>query len=165
MIGVEMEPVGGGRWRTTAVFLSAHCFADPACRWYRGAELRRFRWVSDSPGAPVVWVARGSNASYPSPGSCDGGHYSLDSCDHHDVTIRFPITSTRQNLGSRSRPFLGAAPSGCIPAENLPRVPRGAVAAAEECFWSEVPFRGWSGSPAGDPPTPYAAYLREVLGW
>lgn len=166
MIALEAQPAPGGRWRATAIFLSAHCFGDGACRWYGGSELTRFQWVADEHfGAPVVWVARGTHANYPSPSACDRGHHFFDSCDQHDVTVRFPVVSELQNVGSRKAPFLGRAISGCVAAVELWQVPRGAVAGAEECFWSERPFRGWTRTTSGDAPTPYAVYLREVLGW
>ncbi|HEX7120409.1 MAG TPA: hypothetical protein VF212_16565 [Longimicrobiales bacterium] len=155
-----------GRWRTEAVFLSAHCFGRSGgdCRWYRGDALARFEWADGRDrGAPRVWVAEGRNANYPSRDACDRGHYRLDTCDRHGTELRFPVVTMRQNLGSRARPAGG--PGGCVHggfagwASALPRAGR------IECFWrDDAPFFGWQ-SPDGGGATPYARYLLEVAGF
>jgi hypothetical protein len=165
MIAVELAPSGAaGSWRTTGVFLSAHCYGRSAgrCRWYRGPGLEAFRWAADVPfGAPRVWVARGKHAHYPTRASCDRGHWSYDTCDGNDTAVRFPIESARQNVGSRARPRHG--PGGCVFAGELPLGAAGADASARECIWDPArPFRGWQPDQAGTPPTSYARYLGEI---
>jgi hypothetical protein len=103
----------------------------------------------------VIWVSEGRNANYPSWQACDGGHYSLDTCDRHDTWYRFPVDPLR-NAGSRLAPRTG---SGCILGAELADVL--VDPDAEECFWrSDRPFGGWQGS--GDGVTPYARYLSEI---
>lgn len=162
MIIVDAVPAGEGRWRTEAVFLSAHCFgSSDACRWYRGDELRRFEWVDgESGGAPVVWVAAGKHANYPSRAACDRGYRWMDSCDGNDARYRFPILSPAQNIGSPERPVRG---TGCLDGHHLVAA-RPPAEETTECFWSlDAPFRGWTGEGPGV--TPYARYLFEIGGF
>jgi hypothetical protein len=83
--GVTVEPVvmfivvelgdepGASSWKVTGVFLSAHCFGRGAasCGSYRGPDLQRFRWHD---GGPIIWVAEGKHANYPSWQACNVGH-------------------------------------------------------------------------------------------
>lgn len=158
LVVVELAPAADGAdWHVTGVFLSAHCFgrSGGACRWYRGGDLRKLTW-SDS--APVVWVAEGRNAGYPSRAACDRGHHFIDTCDRHDVLYRFPVHHAR-NIGSRRTP---ASPDGCVRGAVLNDA--AATADALECFWrSDAPFRGWQNAGAGV--TPYDRYLREIAGF
>ncbi len=164
---VDVAPGADGRWTTTGVFLSAHCFGRSAgrCRWYRGRALDAFAWADGrARGAPVVWVARGKHANYPSRASCDRGHWLQDTCDRNDARARFPVLSARQNVGSRLRP--APAPGGCVAAEALPLGARGADAGTRECIWSPTSaFRGWQAVPDGADPTGYARYLHHVAGF
>lgn len=154
------------RWRTVGVFLSAHCLgrSDGRCRWYRDEALRAFTWVGDVPGgAPRVWVARGKHAHYPSRRACDQGHWFYDSCDGNRVTYRFPVLSTRQNIGSRERPLPG---DGCVAAEALPLGPSGADLNSRECLWdAAAPFWGWQADRAGTAPTSYGRHLAMIAGF
>lgn len=143
-------------WRAIGIFLSAHCFGRSGgdCRWYRGDELAGFAWDSS---APIVWVAEGRQANYRSQAACDGGHYSVDTCDHHDARYRFPIERDR-NIGSAARPTTAG---GCVDGSALEsdRVAADAI----ECFWrADTPFRGWQQEGAGA--TGYLRYLR-LLGF
>lgn len=154
-----------GRWRTEAVFLSAHCHgrSDGRCRWFRGAELERFSWADGAErGAPVVWVARGKHANYPSRRDCDSGYWYLESCDGNRAAYRFPVVHPGQNAGSRSHPFGVAGGSDCIAAESLPWAGADAVPGTTECIWREDgEFRGWMMGATGSGPAPYGRYLRE----
>jgi hypothetical protein len=157
------------RWVTEGVFLSAHCFgrSDGRCKWYRGADLRRFVWVNDQArGAPRVWVARGKHGNYPSSAECDAGHWYYDSCDGNSTRYRFPVVSATQNIGSRRRPLpepYAALPAGCIAGSRLPLPGRGFDAGTAECFWdSAAPFRGWQRTRVGTAPTPYARVLEHA---
>lgn len=145
------------------MFLSAHRFGRSGgdCRWYRDDELDAFEWVDGvEAGAPVVWVAEGRNANYPSRSACDRGHHSIDTCDHHSARYRFPVISDLQNIGSRIRPVNG---TGCVSGSDLLHSGTRVETAEVECFWSEdTPFRGWTGGGRGV--TPYARYLREIAG-
>lgn len=169
---VEAAPVGGGRWRTERVFLSAHCHgrSDGRCRWYEGRALRRFRWADGvERGAPVVWVARGKHAGYPSRAACDSGWWSLDTCDGNRAARRFPVVHARQDVGSRQRPFRGAAAGGgdCIGADFVGWGSGMVAGETEECFWREDrPFRGWQRAVEGESePAAYGRYLRERAGF
>ena len=140
----------------TGLFLSAHCFgrSSDSCRWYRGEDLKRFAWEGE---APIVWVAEGRNANYPTAAACDAGHHSIDTCDRHDARFRFPVAASR-NIGSRAVPV---SDDGCISARELGIVT--AESDATECFWSDVPFRGWQNT--GNGVTSYNRYLSEVVGF
>ncbi len=150
----------GERWHTTAVYLSAHCFgrASTRCRWYVADELDGFEWAGTPRGAPVVWVAEGKNANYPSRAACDAGHWLFDTCDRNEVRLRYPVDPAR-NIGSAEHP-LGA--SGCVTRGDLARRDPADTTAPVECVWSDVPFAGWQ-RPVQDPATPYVRYLRSLL--
>ena len=139
-------------WSPTAVFLSAHCFdgESDACRWHEGAELDDFDWRG---AGPVVWVASGRHANYPSDDACDAGHYWLDDCGGDALAVAWPVMADR-NVGSAEAPIGG---DGCV---SLPEEldPSLVAAGAIECFWSERPFRGWQGD-AHPGVTPYRRYL------
>ena len=85
-------------WQVTGVFLSAHCFgrSSGSCRWYRSTELAAFEWSNAS---PVIWVAEGRNANYPSQRRCNEGHHSIDTCDRNEFRYSFPLDPAR-NLGT-----------------------------------------------------------------
>lgn len=152
-----------GRWLTEAVFLSAHCFdgGNDDCRWFGGEqELEFFAWRDGRLSAPVVWVADGRHANYPTRANCDRGHRFTDSCDGPRVAYSFPVARDR-NVGSATRPIAG---TGCVDAAHggLP----GSDPDPEnvECFWTDRPFRGWQGV-AFQGVTPYRRYLLEVVGF
>lgn len=151
-------------WVVQGIFLSAHCHgrSDGRCRWYRGAALKRFQGIDQLGGlrAPVVWVARGTHAGYPSRADCDSGHWQFDTCDNNSVAVRFPVARGAQNLGSRSKPFMGAG--DCITPGRGGWATKLADHSLMECFWkSAKPFHGWQRRHAGIAPTAYDKYLRE----
>jgi hypothetical protein len=154
------------RWVAEAIFLSAHCFGSSGgrCRWYTGGDLRHFRWVDDvRGGAPRVWVAKGKHANYPSRAECDTGHWYYDTCDDNDVVYRFPITSIRQNIGSRRRPLPAGDGAGCV--KRPPSGPRSSAVndAALECVWDRrTRFTGWQRDRPRGGATPYARVLAAV---
>jgi hypothetical protein len=186
MVDVEYDQ-DIGQWRTTGIFLSAHCFGSSSdgCRWYRGSRLRQFAWVAGVVrGAPIVWVSEGRHANYPTRTSCDRGHYWLDTCDRNRYAFRFPIRHTRQNVGSRAVPFGSSATelrvprmagtpdtgalragdaSGCVDDLHATWNSEWTVRGAFECFWVAVPFRGWQLEGPGV--TPYETYLTTIAGF
>lgn len=153
------------RWRTKAVFLSAHCFGRWAadCRWYRDVDLDRFEWVaSQHGGAPVIWVADGRQANYPTSTACDRGHTFVDTCARNRVRYRFPIESQLQNIGSRTYPV--GAGGGCVGTDQIGWDSLLADQNELECFWRpDTPFRGWQGGAFEGNATPYARYLDEIV--
>jgi hypothetical protein len=162
---VIIDVVRGGstsRWHLDAVFLSAHCFGHGTdCRWYRGAELDRFEWVDAPRGVPVVWVAEGRQANYPSRSACDAGHSTIDTCDRNAMLYRFPIRGSIQNIGSRARPR--GSPGGCFSAAAVGSQSAVPVPGVEECFWSDSErFGGWQRRDGNEGSTPYARYLVET---
>jgi hypothetical protein len=151
------------RWRTNAIFLSAHCFgrSDGDCRWYRASELSEFDWVA---GAPVVWVAEGRQANYANASACDRGHSFIDTCDQNFVRYRFPIQSQSQNIGSRTHP--AGANDGCVGPDHIGWKSIMTVAGSIECLWSRArPFRGWQSSAMRGAATPYGRYLDEIASF
>lgn len=155
------------RWSTTAVFLSAHCFSRTGadCLWYRGQDLERFEWRGGggARSAPRVWVAEGRNANYPSRSACDRGHGSLDTCDRNRLELLFPVSSTRQNLGSRTHPVAG---HGCVTGQHAGWNSRLPTPDSVECFWSrDRRFHGWQASSGSEGATPYFRYLHEIAGF
>jgi hypothetical protein len=157
-IVVELRPLSeAGRWQISGVFLSAHCFGQSSrsCRWYRDAQLAHFEWAG---AAPVVWVAEGRQANYPTWRACNAGHFAIDTCRQHDARFHFPVSAVR-NVGSRRLPALDA---GCLTGGDLGL--GAAEASAVECFWHpDARFRGWQ--PHGNGVTPYERYLREIAGF
>lgn len=145
------------QWLPRRVFLSAHCFgrSDGRCRWYEKGEVE---WSGSS---PVIWVAEGKNANYPSKEDCDSGHWGFDTCDRNNRAYRFPVRSQAQNVGSYRHPFPDeGTPPGCIAAPDLvgsPDLP------GRECIWREQTFRGWAGREV-EGSTGYQRYLKEVAG-
>lgn len=131
------------------IFLSAHCFgrSDGRCRWY---EPDDFRWVEQH---PVVWVAEGKNANYPSRRACDAGHWTFDTCDRNGSASTFPVEAGR-NIGSRGTPLPLSPEAGCHVLD-----PRRADALPDlrVCVWSDARFGGWSDPLDGA--TPYRRYL------
>ena len=146
-------------WRVVGVFLSAHCFDDGGCRWYRGDALSGFSWTGETArSGPVVWVAEGKNANYPSAAACDRGHHFYDTCDANRFSYRFPVRAGG-NIGSRAGPI---GRDGCV---GRPGSEEGAGDhGPEECFWSAVAFRGWNRE-VTDGVTPYERYLARVMSW
>jgi len=141
----------------TSVFLSAHCFgsSEGGCRWFGPEELD---WDE---GSPVLWIAEGKNAAYPTKSHCDEGHMFYDTCDRNDERFTFPVLSNKQNIGRVGAPFPYLDDSnGCIAAADLSFGSGGRTGV--ECLWSDERFRGWSESAEGV--TPYARYLTEVAG-
>ena len=151
------------RWHVARVFLSAHCFGRTGgdCRWYEGGALGAFSWLADVPGgAPIVWVAEGRQANYPSRSICDRGHHRIDTCDRNTHAYRFPILGHAQNAGSRERPL---SQDGCVEGAELPLQSTRALESAVECIWTSRPFAGWQESDGGT--TAYAYYLATVAGF
>jgi hypothetical protein len=147
----------GGEWKATSIFLSAHCFGnnDGECRWFDRAEVE---WFGDQ---PFVWVAEGKNANYRSRSACDSGHWHFDTCDRNDRSLRFPIQSSLQNIGSSGIPFPHhPTRDGCVPAAYIPLLPD---SPGTECIWTGDAFRGW-GEASVEGATPYRRYLEEVAG-
>jgi len=163
VLDVDLDP-NSRRWLTAGVFLSAHCFGRSTgrCRWYRGSALQAFTWADGVPtGAPRIWVARGKHAQYPSQGACERGHWFQDSCDPNGPTMRFPVLSDAQNIGSRNRPL--PTDAGCIASEALPLDRDGASPGMRECLWDpSQSFWSWQATRTGIAPTPYEHYLRHV---
>jgi hypothetical protein len=152
-IDLVADSAAGG-WAPRRLFLSAHCFggADGRCRWYDRAEVA---WFGDT---PIVWVAEGKNANYPTKAACDSGHWGFDTCDRNTRAFRFPVDAPR-NIGSVGRPFpRGSDGSGCL---TRPAPVRDAGGEGKECIWIDERFRGWS-TGAGRTSTGYRRYLRDV---
>ncbi|MGH7461000.1 MAG: hypothetical protein ACREMA_08220 [Longimicrobiales bacterium] len=161
LIAIDLERTSTNRWYTTGIFPSAHCFGRSTgnCRWYRETELAAFEWIDRSRSAAIVWVAAGKNAHYASRAGCDRGHWFYDTCDNNKNSLRYPIASQLQNIGSRMRPVGG---DGCVNARNAGWLSRSVDPNTRECLWSEhISFTGWQ-RPAAGAATPYGRYLREL---
>ena len=153
-IVVDIEQLGSD-WRATRAFLSAHCFGrSPGdCRWLERSELD---WIGY---APLVWVAEGKNANYPSRATCDAGHWLFDTCDRNARSVRFPVQTELQNIGSASAPFPNHTDDKpCVVASEVPLLARGS---GSECIWTDPLFKGWSNQIGGGS-TGYRRYLVEV---
>ena len=157
-IALDLRRGSASQFVPEGIFLSAHCFGRSTdnCRWYRGDELDQFEWQDSH---PMVWVAEGKHANYPTQQSCDAGHWFFDTCDHNDTQIEFPIVSERQNIGSRTQPV---ATSGCVDAQHSGWTSRLTDTQATECFWlADHAFTGWQ-RPAVGAATPYERYLSAI---
>ncbi|MEX1181709.1 MAG: hypothetical protein WEF86_00635 [Gemmatimonadota bacterium] len=155
---VEVRSASDARtWTAERLYLSAHCFgrSGSRCRWYDAGELAEFQWID---GAPIIWVAEGRHANYPSERACDEGHHSIDTCDRHDARFRFPVDGHTQNIGSSAHP---TPSTGCITGRMTGS--SRAVPDAVECMWSVgASFGGWQA--VDDGATGYWRYLYEVAG-
>jgi hypothetical protein len=157
-IAIDIARAPGSRWQPRALFLSAHCFGRSTrnCTWYDSTALREFEW---SGLRPVIWVAAGKHANYPSRAACDAGHWFYDTCDRNDAVVEYPILSERQNIGSRQRPL---NQTGCVDARSSGWQSALTTEDAIECLWSDdQPFTGWQ-KPAVGEATPYGRYLRTI---
>jgi hypothetical protein len=151
------------RWKTEGIFLSAHCFGRSGgdCRWYRDADLLQFEWQD---GVPVIWVAAGRQANYPTRTACDRGHSSIDTCDRNTLSYRFPTDDARKNIGSAQYPQ--GRDAGCVRPADLGSQSKLHRPDVEECIWSrDRRFRGWQGEQAGAGTTPYGRYLFDIAGF
>jgi hypothetical protein len=155
VVDLTAEEATGG-WRVERVFLSAHCFGrGEDCRWHAADALE---WHDR---APVVWVAEGKNANYVSRSACDSGHWRFDTCDRNDRSVRFPVVSSAQNIGSMSDPFPAHTDDpSCVTTSELTDLPASDRA---ECIWTDSIFLGWQEGP-DDGSTGYRRYLIEVVG-
>jgi hypothetical protein len=143
-------------WQTNGVFLSAHCGSqvgpfstNPYCKGYGYDALEFVDGVYR--GAPVVYVADGTNANYPSVALCDGGTYYLDSCAASSPT-RFPVSFDFNIGSSTSNP-------GRVTARRTPNI--GITDPNRvECIWClYTPFGGWQQDGDATDTTPYGAIL------
>jgi hypothetical protein len=109
--------------------------------------------------APVIWVAEGRQANYPTRQACDRGIHAIDTCDRNSLPLRYPIISNLQNVGSMSMP---AHQHGCVSGGAIWNSRRENTEVTE-CFWDRAtPFAGWQN---GSGVTPYHKYLVEVAGF
>jgi hypothetical protein len=150
-----------GRFRLQKAFLSSHCGAqfltfdfDPNCQWWTPPDFSE--WVSSYAGAPVVWVAIGKHANYPTWNLCQGAQLGYESCRGNDLRVRFPITPGF-NLGHQ-----GAALPMPVPGR------RGSVytntGRTEHLTLAGGSFRGWQSDIWGDAPASYGTILQN-FGW
>lgn len=155
LVDVSYDRVSA-HWVTQRVFLSAHCGAsgDGDCRWWNGSY---FSWVDGRRyGAPRVWVSEGKHANFYSQSKCNsGGVMNMDTCEFNDISQRFPVEYTQQNIGSRAAPLRDCGPAFWGSAETQPT--------AEECMWRTVHverFDGWQGYSSGPGASLYGELLR-----
>lgn len=147
-------------WVTQRVFLSAHCgqITGGNCGWRSPSQ---FQWVDGRRfGAPVVWVAEGKHANYPSGGTCNNGAFTMDECRYNNASHRIPIAYGQQNIGSRAHPL-----RDCVgPFWNSTMTVPGAV----ECLWSRrtrPTFDGWQGYTRNDGSPVYERHLATYAGF
>ena len=108
----------------------------------------------------MIWVAAGKNANYVSRASCNREHWLSDSCVDNENSLRYPIASAQQNIGSHTQPTGDA--QGCVHARSAGWTSQRVDAQARECFWNDsIPFTGWQRPPSGQS-TSYARYLRGI---
>jgi hypothetical protein len=148
-------------WVTQQVFLSAHCGADgdDDCRWWHRAW---FAWLDGKRyGAPIVWVAGAKHANYYSQSKCNsGGAMKMDTCEYSNVSRRFPVLFTQQNIGSRATPLRDCAGPFWGSEETSSE--------AIECMWNTTTvsrFNGWQSSAIGPAATLYGSHLSQYAGF
>jgi hypothetical protein len=159
-IVVDVDSTDHG-WLPSGVFLSAHCFGKSvaSCRWYRGSDLAEFDWPAKYTAGPMVWVANGRNANYPTRGACERGHWWIDTCAGERTTYVFPVEHGL-NIGSRVKP---ASERGCIPADTIDQAHENTTDGTMECMWDpNAEFRGWQRVERGV--TAYSRYLQVFAG-
>ena len=147
-------------WETQRVFLSAHCgeLTGSACGWRAASQ---FQWVDGRRlGAPVVWVAEGKHAHYPSLGACNSGALSMDECSYNNATHRIPVVYGQQNIGSRAQPLRDCVAPFWPSTMTVP----GTV----ECLWSRgtrSTFDGWQGYTGNGGSPLYEGHLAQYAGF
>lgn len=155
MIDVEYVPEHNS-FEMRDAFLSAHCGAflatfetDPDCQWWGTSYWDNASGFVDTPlGAPVVWVANGTNANYFGQHKCNTGSNWFDDCYGLYDGARFPITPGF-NVGS----YRGHMLPDWIYARRYPTLGQSDKV---ESFWPGHGFAGWQG---GVGETSYAAIL------
>jgi len=147
-------------WVTRRVFLSAHCgeITGGACGWRSPGE---FQWVNGQAlGAPVVWVAEGKHANYPTASACNDGALSMDECRYNTARHRIPVMYGQQNVGSRAQPL-----RDCVtPFWNSTMTASWAV----ECLWARntrSTFDGWQGYTGKGGSPLYGSHLATYAGF
>jgi hypothetical protein len=90
---------------------------------------------------PIIWVASGKHANYPSQGACDAGTgggflldviFSFDSCEGNNAFFSLSAPASR-NVGSARVRMID-----CVKSQNLFYQDND-----QECFWSSARFTGW----------------------
>lgn len=93
-------------------------------------------WVGPSRGAPVIHVADGKHANYPTDGACDGGgFFGSDECDSPRWFGLVQINQAR-NIGSRAHRFVDG-----VTTSNTSHPVFGQQNV--EYYWTWKRFRGW----------------------
>jgi hypothetical protein len=107
------------------------------------APYPALQWGGRIGSAPLIWVALGKHANYPTQAACDAGNgggflvdliFSYDTCGGNNSFFTAP-TGGQRNLGSQQRQL-----RNCIASENpFYQVPP----RDKECFWTANKFYGW----------------------
>jgi MYXO-CTERM domain-containing protein len=128
-IVLRVQYDGAGSWSLVEGYLSANyqAFCDTA-DWLPATA---FQWKSDVGGKPLVFVAEGSHANYPSIAACDAGGCFQDHCT--DTTREPAGVIAGRDLGLRTTPIVDDY----------------AINGNSEWYWTNEPFCGWK-RPAGD---------------
>jgi hypothetical protein len=126
----------------------------------KGALYPSMQWGNKIGGAPLIWVAQGKHANYPTQAACDAGNgggflidlvFSYDTCSGNN-SFYTPNSGGQRNIGSQLQQL-----KGCVPSENpFYQVPR-----REECFWSASRFYGWQ----IDRTTSSTGYRAHLIRW
>lgn len=122
---LRLRALDGGRWALEEAYLSAHYLTGcDSGAWY---PHQQFQFVGgQARGRPVLWIAEGKHASYPSPAECDAGGCWQDHCAdafRQDVDVQ-----ADRDLGLADAPLLDH-----VVATN----------GNEEWFWTDEIFCGW----------------------
>lgn len=150
-------------WRVIRAYLSVHgeqyvCMESgtslPCIPPHPRFQAGTLQFPGHPQAVPLVLVADGKHANYPTDSACDsGGHYGSDECDsprYLDVVL----VSQSNNIGSRSHPLIDGITTGN---------PSHPVYANQyvEYYWTSQPFRGWFSPSIPTTSNAYSAILAD----
>lgn len=152
-----------GHWQLAGALLSVHgqhyICGNPAAGFPCNATSHLFpsgnlQFASHPQAAPLIMVADGKHANYPTDSSCDsGGHYSSDDCSTPRY-IGVALVTQSNNLGSRTHQWIDGAmtPNSTHPVYSSHYV---------EFYWTVQAFRGWFSPSLGTTSRPYSDILTD----
>lgn len=112
------------------------------------------QFASHPQAAPLIMVADGKHANYPTDAACDaGGHYSADDCSTPRYVDVAMVTQSN-NIGSRNHQWIDGATTSnnTHPSYSSQYV---------EYYWTSQAFRGWFNPSLGTTSRPYTDILAD----
>jgi len=148
-------------WVLEKATLSAH---ESTPTYYPGSAgyPTALSYPEKAGGYPLIWVADGKHANYPTQSACNaGGTIASDNCRSNRTVERltFPPGGSG-NIGSWAVKFVD-----CVGTTNTshPALAVTGGATREECYFTGSSFRGWYGTGYSGSSDPYSTMLETWL--